>query len=92
MKFEGNGVVISREAAINAVIEVCEKICDGTTTCGKEEVIKALKQINPIVFLCDRRACEKCSFPQCKHTFNIKHAKNFECSPNEIYIEKEHNK
>ena len=30
-----------------------------------------------ILFLCDRKACEKCSYPQCRHTLELEHAKNF---------------
>lgn len=30
-----------------------------------------------IAFICDRLACENCS-PECKHTFDIQHAANFE--------------
>ena len=30
-----------------------------------------------ILFLCDRKACEKCSYPTCRHTPELEHAKNF---------------
>lgn len=30
-----------------------------------------------ILFLCDRKACEKCSYPQCRHTQELEHARNF---------------
>lgn len=30
-----------------------------------------------ILFLCDRKACEKCSYPQCRHTPEMEHARNF---------------
>ena len=30
-----------------------------------------------ILFLCDRKACEKCSYPQCSHTPELEHARNF---------------
>lgn len=30
-----------------------------------------------VLYLCDRRACEHCS-PECQHTTDISHAKNFE--------------
>lgn len=30
-----------------------------------------------LLFLCDRKACAKCSYPQCKHTPDLKHARNF---------------
>lgn len=33
-----------------------------------------------IRFVCDRRACRKCSpiMPGCRHTADVRHAKNFE--------------
>ena len=30
-----------------------------------------------ILFLCDRKACEKCCYPQCRHTPELEHARNF---------------
>lgn len=30
-----------------------------------------------ILFLCDRKDCEKCSYPQCRHTQELEHARNF---------------
>lgn len=30
-----------------------------------------------ILFLCDRKACEKCSYPTCRHTLELEHARNF---------------
>lgn len=30
-----------------------------------------------ILFLCDRKACEECSYPQCRHTPELEHARNF---------------
>ena len=30
-----------------------------------------------LLFLCDRKACAKCSYPQCKHTPDLEHARNF---------------
>lgn len=30
-----------------------------------------------ILFLCDRKACEKCRYPQCRHTPELEHARNF---------------
>ena len=39
-----------------------------------------------VLFLCDRRACERCH-PECKHTLDISHAKNFEIE-NGNYVEK----
>ena len=30
-----------------------------------------------ILFLCDRKACKKCSYPTCRHTPVLEHARNF---------------
>lgn len=40
-----------------------------------------------ILYLCDRRACPECS-PECRHTTDISHAKNFE-KRFDMYVEKE---
>lgn len=40
-----------------------------------------------VIYLCDRRACAKCS-PECKHTNDIRHAKNFEMT-GDLFIEQE---
>ena len=29
-----------------------------------------------VAYLCDREKCEKCSYPECKHTLDVFHAKN----------------
>ena len=29
-----------------------------------------------VSYLCDREKCENCSYPECKHTFDVFHAKN----------------
>lgn len=34
-----------------------------------------------VLYLCDRKACKKCSFPQCCHTTDIRHATNFSMVP-----------
>lgn len=34
-----------------------------------------------ILYLCDRQACKKCSFPRCCHTTDIRHATNFSMVP-----------
>lgn len=31
-----------------------------------------------VAYLCDRKLCENCSYPECKHTLDISHAKNLE--------------
>lgn len=31
-----------------------------------------------VAYLCDRLACKECHYPECKHTFDISHAKNFD--------------
>lgn len=40
-------------------------------------------EIEPIkpgaaLYLCDRRVCDNCYYPLCKHTTDISHAVNFE--------------
>lgn len=43
-----------------------------------------------IAYLCDRKQCENCSYPTCRHTTDISHAVNFEqCGNTNRYIEKE---
>lgn len=42
-----------------------------------------------VAYLCDRRACGKhCSYPECRHTFDISHAVNF-VRFEELYMENE---
>lgn len=48
------------------------------------------------IYLCDRKACEQCHWPDCKHTKRIEHAVNFKMletteqqEEDEYYIEKE---
>lgn len=43
-----------------------------------------------IAFLCDRKKCKDCSYQECKHTTDIKHAKNF-VKENDFYKELEQN-
>ena len=31
-----------------------------------------------VLYLCDRRACQDCIYPDCEYTTDIHHAKNFE--------------
>ena len=40
-----------------------------------------------VAYLCDRKACKNCAYPNCKHTTDIRHAKNFEVSANGSYWE-----
>lgn len=42
-----------------------------------------------VLYLCDRRACDNCSWPECQHTLDIAHAVNFTLSPYGFFIEKE---
>lgn len=30
-----------------------------------------------VIYICDRKKCEHCSYPKCKHTTDINHAANF---------------
>lgn len=38
------------------------------------------KAIIKVAYICDRKACKNCSYPSCKYTTDIKHAKNFNLS------------
>lgn len=42
-----------------------------------------------ILYLCDQERCENCHPDFCKHTTDIKHAKNFKEETDGIYIEQE---
>lgn len=40
-----------------------------------------------IFYLCDRQRCDKCSWPMCRHTKDIKYARNFKQEVEDIYVE-----
>lgn len=42
-----------------------------------------------IFYLCDRKACTSCRYPECKHTTDIAHAEYFFVNGNGNFIEKE---
>lgn len=50
------------------------------------------KNLRPyILYLCDQKACQNCSYPMCRHTTDIEHAKNFKYSfRTDIFEEVEH--
>lgn len=60
-------------------------------------MLDALKTINGIddttplrvAYICDHKSCDKCNNPECNHTFDIRHARNFEFVADNEYIEKE---
>ncbi len=37
-----------------------------------------------VFYLCDRKACETCNYPTCKHTTDPMHAKNFEMGAGDL--------
>lgn len=41
-----------------------------------------------ILYICDKQACENCSFPECYHTTDINHAYNFVKEELGNYVEK----
>lgn len=43
------------------------------------------KIIKKVLYICDRRACNKCN-PECMHTNDISHAKNFELL-DDVFVE-----
>lgn len=40
-----------------------------------------------VLYLCDQRQCTNCSYPTCKHTLNIEHAKNFHIDFDNTYFD-----
>jgi hypothetical protein len=42
-----------------------------------------------VLYLCDKKACEKCNSIDCRHTTDIEHAVSFEKGPNGYYVEKQ---
>lgn len=46
------------------------------------------KRSETVHYICDRRACEECTNPDCNHTSDIQHAANFE-KIGDAYFEKE---
>lgn len=53
-----------------------------------EAEIEPIK-FDTVLYLCDRKACENCVYPLCKHTTDISHAVNFEKNLGGGYWEKE---
>jgi len=45
--------------------------------------------MDDILYLCDRRACEKCRYPECKHTSDINHAVDFARNGGGLYVQNE---
>ena len=39
--------------------------------------VATIEEKPKIAYICDRRACETCSYPNCIHTFDISHAADF---------------
>ena len=35
-----------------------------------------------IDYICDRKQCANCSYPECRHTTNIEHSVNYKEEPN----------
>lgn len=35
-----------------------------------------------IAYICDRKQCANCSYPECRHTTNIEHSVNYKEEPN----------
>ena len=48
-----------------------------------------IKKMSPVLYLCNRRKCDDCSYPICKHTEDIRFAKNFtkQDVPFDLYVE-----
>lgn len=39
-----------------------------------------------LLYLCDRKKCENCSYPECKHTTDTNHAVNYNQPGKQIYF------
>ena len=39
-----------------------------------------------VLYLCDRKSCKHCSYPECKHTRRLKHAINYTRRPTNDFI------
>lgn len=46
-------------------------------------------EVNQVAYICDGKACTRCDNPDCKHTVDIRHARNFERGAENKYAEKE---
>lgn len=40
-----------------------------------------------VLYLCDRKACEKCNPGLCRHTTDVNHAENFRFSYGRAFVE-----
>lgn len=48
--------------------------------------------MDKVLYLCDNRACDTCSYPICMHTTDITHAKHFVLGmDHKTYVEQEDN-
>lgn len=58
--------------------------------CAEEKECTPVEEPKPrILYECDRRACSRCSYPDCQHTDDISHAKNFHVCGKKIFVEGE---
>ena len=67
------------EYPVNTNEYVCEKIDEQTTI-----------EQPTVAYICDRGKCgEKCSAEEgiCKHTFDVRHAKNFKKISSDVFVE-----
>jgi hypothetical protein len=42
-----------------------------------------------VTYLCDQKRCEKCAYPECQYTDDVRHAKNFHKVLDDFYEENE---
>lgn len=47
-------------------------------------------QMHDVVYLCDQKFCKRCDYTNCKHTKDIRHAKNFKEIVDGVFAEEEH--
>lgn len=55
----------------------------------EKRYIEILSDTPQVAYICDGKACTSCDGPDCHHTVDIRHARNFECATENKYVEKE---
>lgn len=64
--------VITRDAYGEIIVEK-----DGRAAAIEEWNKRVSEDASKICYLCDRKQCPNCTYPTCRHTRDITHAKNF---------------
>lgn len=69
------------KTAIDILEGYREKFADPVIAEALEKILGSIepveKEKEEVLYICDRKKCDKCSYPQCRHTFDISHAASF---------------